>query len=133
MKTSGVCGIGCDIAKVSRFSRWVENDRILTRFFNREELYSGSGSMQRKCEYYAVRFAAKEAFSKALGTGLAGFSLADIYIVKDSSGSPSLVVTGQAAEVLKQKCGENAKVLVSLSHEKEYAVAFVIIEAGVAC
>ena len=85
------------------------------------------GTDSAKCQHYAARFAAKEAFSKALGTGITGFSLQDVYITNDESGKPFLNVKDSAADVLKERCGE-CKLHVSLSHEKEYATAFVIIE-----
>ena len=102
---------------------------MLRRFFNEKELFPGNGGTPgRRCEYYAARFAAKEAFSKALGTGLQGFSLTDVYVTKDDGGKPSLCVTGKAAGLLSRLCGEGSAVHLSLSHEKEYAVAFVVIE-----
>ncbi|MCR5762231.1 MAG: holo-ACP synthase [Treponema sp.] len=126
-----VYGIGCDIVKVSRFLKWVENDSLINRFFNKNEIMTGnSSSVQRKCEYYAVRFAAKESFSKALGTGLKGFELTDIYIENDTDGKPFMRVIGNAAVELEKNCGKDAHVHVSLSHEKEYAIAYVIIERG---
>ncbi|MBR1913158.1 MAG: holo-ACP synthase [Treponema sp.] len=126
-----IYGIGCDIVKVSRFAKWVANSSLINRFFNKNEILTAdSCSIQRKCEYYAVRFAAKESFSKALGTGLKGFELTDIYIEKDADGKPSLRITGNAAVELEKNCGKDARVHVSLSHEKEYAVAYVIIERG---
>lgn len=124
-----ICGIGCDMAKVSRFSRWLEKPEMLERFFNEKEMFPhGRASPSRLMEWYAARFAAKEAFSKALGTGFSGFKLADIYIEKNSDGQPFLRVTGEAREKMEALCGRDALVHVSLSHEKEYAVAFVIIE-----
>ena len=126
-----IFGIGCDIAKVSRFERWVRDESLLSRFFNEKEMLSGgTSSLQRKCEYYAVRFAAKESFSKALGTGLKGFCLTDIYIEKDDEDKPVLRVTGKAEEQLIKYCGAGCRVHVSLSHEKEYALAYVVIERG---
>ena len=126
-----IYGIGCDIVKVPRFLSWVSTERMLCRFFNEKELMRGSSaSVQRQCEYYAVRFAAKESFAKALGTGLKGFELTDIYIEKNDDDKPFLRVTGKAKECLERCCGGNAAVQVSLSHEKEYAIAFVTIERG---
>ena len=126
-----IYGIGCDIVNVSRFLSWVQNERILCRFFNEKERMQGTGaSLQKQCEYYAVRFAAKESFAKALGTGLKGFELTDIYIEKNKENKPFLRVTGKAMECLEQCCGLGAVVQVSLSHEKEYAIAFVTIERG---
>lgn len=84
----------------------------------------------RLCEYYAVRFAAKESFSKALGTGLKGFSLNEVFIEKDCNGKPLLRVTGKALEAMENSFGKDCILHVSLSHEKEYALAYVIIERG---
>ena len=124
-----ICGIGCDIAKISRFERWIAKPGMLSRFFNEKELFpkenAGKG---RLMEWYAARFAAKEAFSKALGTGFSGLKLADIYIEKNCDGQPFLRVTGGAREKLESLFGRDCTVHVSLSHEKEFAVAFVIIE-----
>ena len=128
-----IFGIGCDIVRVSRFEKWVKNPDILKRYFNARELHSDGGekmSAERLSEYYAVRFAAKEAFSKALGTGLQGFSLTDIYILKEKNGKPRMEVTGEAKDVLERLCGAESGVFVSLSHEKEYAIAYVVIERG---
>ena len=91
---------------------------------------SSDGSDQRLSEHYAVRFAAKEAFSKALGTGIKGFDLTDIYIRKNSEGQPTLIVTGSALRCMEARFGKSCVVHISLSHEKEYALAFAIIEQG---
>ena len=67
-----ISGIGCDIAKVSRFEKWVKNNEMIQRFFNPCEIALVSEEEKEKrlhflCEHYAARFAAKEAFAKALG------------------------------------------------------------------
>ena len=121
-----IVGIGTDIAKVSRFERWTKDPSMICRFFNTNEMNTAK-SMQASCEHYAARFAAKEAFVKALGIGLAGFSLRDVYITNDQNGKPALNVCGSAQKILKSMYGD-CYVHVSLTHEKEYAVAFVIIE-----
>ncbi len=64
-----IFGIGTDIVDVRRFEKWLENEELLERYFNEAELFS-KGSKSSLCQHYAVRFAAKEAFSKALGTGI---------------------------------------------------------------
>lgn len=122
-----ILGIGTDIAKVSRFFKWVKNPLILERFFAEEE-QKKSGSEKSKTEHYAVRFAAKEAFSKALGTGISGFKLKDVFIQKNSQGKPFLITRGSAKEILENRFGKTV-IHVSLSHEKEYALAFVVIES----
>lgn len=123
-----IVGIGCDIAKVSRFAKWVENDDMIHRFFADCERVSPYAHHQRKCEFYAARFAAKEAFSKALGTGIVDFELKDVYIETGEDGKPEMKATGNAENVLRMRYGDSCKIHVSLSHEKEYALAFVVIE-----
>ncbi|MBR0545178.1 MAG: holo-ACP synthase [Treponema sp.] len=122
-----IIGIGVDISKVSRFEKWVKDEKMIPRFFNSAEI-NNCRSIQSACEHYAARFAAKEAFGKALGVGLAGYDMKDIYIVNDEKGRPELKVENKAKDLLESKC-ENPIIHVSLSHEKEYATAFVVIEA----
>ena len=122
-----IYGIGTDIADVRRFAKWVENPELIERFFNKREIKT-AGSRQALQEYYASRFAVKEAFSKALGTGVAGFELGDVYVGHNEEGKPELRLEGRAASLVEMRCGKDARISVSLSHEKEYAVAFVVIE-----
>ena len=123
-----IAGIGTDIAEVKRFEKWVKESEMIERFFNeKERCREGLKSEAAKCQHYAARFAAKEAFSKALGTGISGFSLQEVYIVNDENGKPILKVEGSALKLMEEKFGE-CRLFVSLSHEKEYATAFVVIE-----
>lgn len=130
-----IFGIGTDIAKVSRFEKWVQNQHMLRRFFNDCEIVPvGEGQLEKKLqflsEHYAARFAAKEAFSKALGTGFVGLELSDFGIKKNENGRPEFFFGQKTADIIEEKCGKEAKVLVSISHEKEYAVSFVVIESS---
>ena len=122
-----IYGIGTDIADVRRFAKWVENPDLIERFFNRREIKT-SGSRQKLQEHYASRFAVKEAFSKALGTGVSGFELADVYVGHNEEGKPELCLERRAASLVEMRCGKTVRISVSLSHEKEYTVAFVVIE-----
>ena len=121
-----IAGIGTDIAQVSRFEKWVKNPSMLERFFNEKER-GFSGTIASQCQHYAARFAAKEAFSKALGTGISGFNLKEVYITKDKAGKPCLNIEGAALKIMQERFGQ-CKSFVSLSHEKDYALAFVILE-----
>ena len=91
-----IYGIGTDITKVSRFEKWVKNEEFIKRFFNPQEIME-NGSLNAKCEHYAARFAAKEAFSKALGTGITGFNLKEYYryIEKVITGEKGIFVEGK--------------------------------------
>jgi|SRR5574344_1879511 holo-[acyl-carrier protein] synthase len=126
-----IFGIGTDITEVRRFEKWVKGGEMITRFFNDEELFAGitGEHLNAACQHYAVRFAAKEAFSKALGTGIFGFDLKDVWIVKNQNGRPYFKFGASAQKALESACGcADPVVHVSLSHEKEYALACVIIE-----
>ena len=114
-----IYGIGTDISKVSRFEKWVKNEEFIKRFFNSQEIME-NGSLNAKCEHYAARFAAKEAFSKALGTGITGFSLKDVFITNDENGKPHI-------EFIDVEFPQIESIDISISHSKEYAVAQVVV------
>lgn len=130
-----IFGIGTDIAKVVRFEKWVRSGVMIHRFFNECEITPVEESsiekkMQFLCEHYAARFAAKEAFAKALGTGFSGLELSDFGIKKNENGKPEFVFGSKTADIIERICGKGAKVFVSISHEKEYAVSYVVIETA---
>ena len=123
-------GIGTDIVKVSRIGDMItrHSSRFLARIFTPQEILRASNCKPNH-QYFAARWAAKEAFSKALGTGI-GEKCAwlDINVVNDENGRPSLEISGTAMETARQKRIENIQ--VSISHEENYAVAFVILEGN---
>ena len=121
-----ICGMGVDLTTVERFAKWIEDPKLIDRFFNEQEKCSNKSITFQK-EHYAARFAAKEAFGKALGTGISGFSLDDVYIKNEPNGKPVLMVQGSAQQKLQQIYGD-CILHVSLSHEKNNAIAVVIIE-----
>ncbi|MDR1318742.1 MAG: holo-ACP synthase [Treponema sp.] len=122
-----IIGIGVDIVHVGRMERWRNMPGLPERFFHPDELSAalsrGSGSDLS----LAARFAAKEAFGKALGTGLAGIVLKDIMVANRHNGRPEIRVKGTARAALK-KSGAN-RVHVSLTHERDNAVAMVVLES----
>ena len=132
-----IFGIGIDIAKCERFSKWLKSPGMVERFFNQNEILQATAAgapltpaqESARLQHYAARFAAKEAFSKALGCGLL-FDLRDVWVENEDSGRPVLKLKGSALEALKKRCQDwqRAKFFVSLSHEKEYAAAQVVIE-----
>ncbi len=113
---------GVDLAEVNRIVSLCERygDRFFTRVFTTRELEVCKGRPDR----LAARFAAKEAVSKALGTGIGQVSWREIEIVSDSTGRPQVRLAGRAAR-LAAELGLH-KWSVSLSHTKELAIAFVI-------
>src|SRR5512138_1893790 len=123
-----IFGTGIDIVAISRFERFVAENNVLLleRLFTPHER-EYCAARKRSAQHYALRFAAKEAFVKALGTGLGdGISWKDMEVVNDPSGKPDLNLSGRAAELFRQH-GLN-RVFLSLSHDGNYAIASVILE-----
>ncbi len=108
--------IGTDIAFIPRFSDLSKHTR--ERIFTPYELERAGERGKRESEYLASRFASKEAYSKALGSGFYGITPIDIEIRNDESGAPYILYKGER---------DNA-VSLSISHDGDYAVAFVVIE-----
>lgn len=126
-----IFGIGTDISDVRRFEKWVKEPQFFLRFFNDNEQFEGNPEKNTGavCRHYAARFAAKEAFAKALGTGFTGLKLNDFYVAKTKEGKPFFKFGEETLKILKARTGEKFNVQLSVSHEKDYAVAFVIIES----
>jgi holo-[acyl-carrier protein] synthase len=126
-----IIGLGIDLVFIPRieeaFIKW--EDRFLKRVFTSEEI-DYCLRQKRPALPLALRFAAKEASSKALGTGMRqGVSWSDISVIHEPSGRPILKLYGNALKKAMELGG--ASWHVSLSHEKDYAVAVVIIEGKV--
>ena len=123
-----IYGVGIDLIEIPRFKRVLTkwNDRFIKRVYTRRE-EAGCRGTETRDEYYAVRFAAKEAFLKSLGSGLrGGISWLDIETVNDHLGKPEINLFGRARDVF-----ENAgihKIFISLSHTKNYGTAMVVLE-----
>lgn len=123
---SDVIGLGIDAVDVGRFRRAVERSpRLLDRVFTDAERAALDGRSDR-IPALAARFAAREAAMKALGTGLGGIDLHDVWVERTVSGQPVLRVDGRAA-ALASRLGIT-RWLVSLSHTRDVAVA--VVSAG---
>ena len=120
-------GIGIDIVQVQRMERWRNTPGLLERFFHQNEITAVKQRGPAANASLAARFAAKEAFGKALGTGLEGIVLKEVMVINESGGKPAMQVLGTALNAL-EKSGAN-KIHVSLAHERDNAVAIVILEA----
>jgi len=117
-------GIGVDIAQVHRIAKALEMEGFRERFCTAREIVLGAG---KPAAFWAGRWAAKEAFSKALGCGIgADCSFQDVEVVNDAAGAPGLEVVGAARKKLTaMKVG---RIWISISHERDFAVATVILE-----
>ena len=121
-------GVGTDILSIDRIQRSLKNKNFVKRIFNEKEILKCK-SVNKSVNCYAKRFAAKEAFSKALGTGVSnGLNFNEIIILNKKTGKPYINVVGQTKKILYRKFkGKKIKISLSLSDEKKYAVAFVTI------
>ena len=121
-------GIGTDIVRVERIKKSLKNKNFLKRVFNHQEILKCK-KLANKYNCFAKRFAAKEAFSKALGTGIAkGIKFNEIELLNNSNGKPYIVLKGKTLRVTKKIIKKNLfKFFVTLSDEKKYSIATVII------
>lgn len=117
-----IYGIGTDIIEISRIEKAINRTKLF-----KEKVYTEKEieHIEKKKNFYASyagRFAAKEAFSKALGTGVRGFLLKDVEILNDELGKPVVYLYNEI-----KKLAEGLKIQISISHSKEYAVSTVIL------
>ena len=121
-----VFGIGIDMIEVERVAAKIQKQDFLERVFSKSEI-EFCESNPIKEERYAARFAAKEAFFKALGTGWMGqFTFNEVEVVKDEMGKPGIKLHGTVAEWVAEK--EIKKIFLSMSHLKSMASAVVVLE-----
>lgn len=125
-----VIGIGVDLVECERIQRSIDRfgERFLHRVFTDGEV-EYSMSMKFPARHLAARFAAKEAVSKAFGTGIGkAMGWRDIDVRKKPSGEPFLVFAGGADKLAKQRGVNNA--LITLSHSEQHAVATIVLQGA---
>ncbi len=123
-----IFGIGTDIVSIVRIKKSIKNKKFVSRVYNEKEIFKCKKLIKSE-NCFAKRFAAKEAFSKALGTGISnGINLNEIIVKNNNSGKPYFNFEGNTKNFLKKKFkNKKFKTLLSLSDENKYAVAFVTI------
>ena len=124
-----IYGIGSDIISNIRIKKILKNKKFLKRIFSTEEIKKGS-KLKNKFMYFSKRFAAKEAFVKALGTGFRdNINFNSISILNDIKGKPYIKCEkslNKKIKVLIKK--KKLNIFLSLADEKDYSLAFVIIQ-----
>ena len=123
-----IFGIGTDIVKISRFKKLINKKSFLQRLFDSNEI-NKCKRIKNSANCFAKRFAAKEAFTKALGTGVSrGINFNEIIISNEKNGKPLIKVIKKTKEIVKKIIKKRRyKISLSLSDEDNYAVAFVTI------
>ena len=125
-----IIGIGVDIIDNKRIKNSIKNRNFLNRIFGSHELLK-SKNILNKTNYFAKRFAAKESLSKALGTGFKdGLNFKDIQILNNKLGKPYYLLNKKLENFIKKKKKLKDFILfLSISDEKDYSVAFTIIQS----
>tara|TARA_Y100000816_G_scaffold261525_1_gene218577 strand:- start:209 stop:592 length:384 start_codon:yes stop_codon:yes gene_type:complete len=123
-----IFGVGTDIVKVSRIKKSLSNKAFLSRIFDKAEIKKCQ-KIRNSINCFAKRFAAKEAFSKALGTGISkGINFKEIVILNEKSGKPFIKLLDKTKKHVEKKLKKKKyKIFLSITDEQQYAVAFVTI------
>ena len=126
-----IFGIGTDIVSIDRIKKSIKNKRFLRRVYNIKEI-SKCKKIIKSDHCFAKRFAAKEAFSKALGTGFRmNLNFKDIEIINDKMGKPYYVKNKKITKIIKKKFKvKDFKCFLSISDETNYSTAFAIIQTS---
>ena len=124
-----IVGIGVDIIQNSRIKKAIKNKSFVNKIFTKSEILS-SKIRNYKTNYFAKRFAAKEAFIKSIGIGIRkGINFKDIYVINDKSGKPNIKFSNKVNNLIVNKFKtRNFDIFLSLADEKNYSIAFVLIQ-----
>ena len=122
-------GIGVDIIDNKRFKNLIKDKKFINRIFSKKEIFASKKTLN-KINFFSKRFAAKESFAKALGTGFRNkLNFKDIEIVNDNLGKPFYLINNKIKKIIKKnKKIANFELFLSISDEKDYSVAFTIIQ-----
>ena len=123
-----IYGIGTDIANINRIKKSLKNKDFIDRLFSKNEVKKCSTQIN-KANCYAKRFAAKEAFSKAIGTGISkGINFNEIIVHNIKSGKPNIKLLGNTKKTVNKILNKKKfNIFLSLSDDKPFAVATVVI------
>lgn len=122
-------GIGVDIVDNKRFKNLIKDNKFINRIFSKKEIFDSKKTLN-KINFFSKRFAAKESFAKALGTGFRNkLNFRDIEILNDKLGKPFYLINNKIKQIIKKnKKIANFELFLSISDEKDYSVAFTIIQ-----
>tara|TARA_Y100000589_G_scaffold251891_1_gene240298 strand:- start:44 stop:430 length:387 start_codon:yes stop_codon:yes gene_type:complete len=124
-----ILGIGVDIIKNERIKNSIKNKKFIIRSFTKNEIEIAK-KIQKKHNFYAKRFAAKEALAKALGLGFRqNLNFKDIEILNDKNGKPYYRPSNKLNNLIKKRFGlKKFNLFLSISDEKDYSIAFTTLQ-----
>ena len=124
-----ILGLGIDLIQNSRIKKLINNKKFLERIYSPREILI-SMKFKDKINFYAKRFAAKEAFVKSIGSGFRkNLNFNDVSIINNKHGKPSFLITNKLKIIIKKKFKiKSFNFLLSISDEKNYSIAIVIFQ-----
>jgi len=124
-----ILGTGVDIIEKSRIKKALKKKLFINRVFSLIEI-SKAKRLKDKLSYYSKRFAAKEALVKSMGTGFRdNFNFKDISIINNKLGKPSFILNNKIKRIVKKQFKVSSiNFFLSLSDEKKYSIAYVILQ-----
>tara|TARA_B110000467_G_C18014153_1_gene312135 strand:- start:91 stop:480 length:390 start_codon:yes stop_codon:yes gene_type:complete len=124
-----ILGIGVDIIENSRIAKSIKSQHFIQRIFSKSEILISKTTKNKK-NFFAKRFAAKEAFVKSVGVGFRNnLNFKDISIINDKLGKPSFVISEKIKKIVKKKYKISSfNFFLSISDEKKYSIAYVILQ-----
>ena len=120
-----IVGIGNDIIEIERVETAISKEGFIAKVYTQREI-ENIVKRGNRTETYAGIFSAKEAVSKAIGTGVREFALTDLEILNDDLGKPYVIVSDKLKKIIQRK-KENYQIEIAISHSKKYATAMAII------
>ena len=120
-----IVGIGNDIIEIERVEKAISKEGFIAKVYTQREI-ENIVKRGNRAETYAGIFSAKEAISKAIGTGVREFALTDLEILNDDLGKPYVIVSDKLNKIIQRK-KENYQIEIAISHSKKYATAMAII------
>ena len=120
-----IVGIGNDIIEIERVEKAISKEGFIAKVYTQREI-ENIVKRGNRTETYAGIFSAKEAVSKAIGTGVREFALIDLEILNDDLGKPYVIVSDKLKKIIQRK-KENYQIEIAISHSKKYATAMAII------
>lgn len=120
-----IVGIGNDIIEIERVEKAISKEGFIAKVYTQREI-ENIVKRGNRTETYAGIFSAKEAISKAIGTGVREFALTDLEILNDNLGKPYVIVSDKLNKIIQRK-KESYQIEIAISHSKKYATAMAII------
>lgn len=121
-----ILGIGVDMVEIPRVQEAISRESFCKRVYTERELAMARQRGRQEVAFLAGNFASKEALSKAFGTGIAGFELSEVEVLRQENGRPYILLHGRAKAMFEKLGGR--RIHISISNTEEHAISYVIMD-----